>query len=826
MNTMKPIVLILFAVGTIALVHGEEPDWRAQWIWMARNEASDMMLARKTFVLSHVPERAQLSITASSSYELLINGRYIRRGPARCAPHHQSFDVLDVSDVLRKGPNVLAIRVHRRREGDSYQIDGPSGRIQTDSSWRVSPGKSWHNESPAMARFHLEVCDRVDLRRRVKEWTASNFDDSGWASASVLKREDGWPLPQKNDRPAHLIPPWTTLVERDITYLKEIVVPVAEPVHGGSIRAPYAGDDWVHMPVIHKIPVSGDSSEEGTIGANLPGECQVLVYDLGEVKNGRPYLDIEAPSGTVVDVMAAPYLLDGHLLSPIVDSSYVDRIVLSGERERWEAFYLKPTRWLAVVFRRLTGEATLYGAGLVQSKYPFEQKGHFQSSESPDLEALWEAAAKTVDVCTTDAYTDNYRERRQYAQTAYYACLGNYPIFGDIALQRRYLIQIAQEQLANGIMPAYAPRHGDDFMVILDSNCFWIRGLHQYLLYSGDAQTTRDLLPAARKLLGLLHRFTDSDGMINSPPYPYWLDHAVNDRREANLCMNGHYLGALEDFAQLLGWLNESDAHVFQVRSDHVRQSLRKFFWDPERKLFADAFVDGARSTLFSEHANAMALAVDVATPEQAEAIAQQLIARDERDFIHRESGITMVTPAMSYYLHAGLCKNGYVADSFRMLQERFKRMLRSDANGTLWEEWWLDGTGRTGVLAKGRTRSDAQTESAFPPALFTEFLLGIRPTQPGLKEVTLFRSDSGLRNIEGAIPSPEGRLTVRWRFYEDRGGELEVNIPGGMCVKLDIESLDVAPGERVLVNGRGFDPTEEDTAYLSLDRGTHHVQF
>ena len=122
----------------------------------------------------------------------------------------------------------------------------------------------------------------------------------------------------------------------------------------------------------------------------------------------------------------------------------------------------------------------------MRSEYPFEQKGSFRTPDCPELQTLWDAAAKTIRVCTTDAYTDNYRERRQYAQTTYYACLGNYSVFGDYALQRRYLTQIAEEQLANGIMPAYAPRHGDDFMVILDSNCFWIRGLHQYLLYSGD----------------------------------------------------------------------------------------------------------------------------------------------------------------------------------------------------------------------------------------------------------------------------------------------------------------------------------------------------
>ena len=76
-------------------------------------------------------------------------------------------------------------------------------------------------------------------------------------------------------------------------------------------------------------------------------------------------------------------------------------------------------------------------------------------------------------------------------------------------------------------MPAYAPRHGDDFMVILDSNCFWIRGLRQYVLYSGDEATVRELLPSARKLMELLSSYANEDGLIESPPYPYWLDHAV-----------------------------------------------------------------------------------------------------------------------------------------------------------------------------------------------------------------------------------------------------------------------------------------------------------
>jgi alpha-L-rhamnosidase len=399
--------------------------------------------------------------------------------------------------------------------------------------------------------------------------------------------------------------------------------------------------------------------------------------------------------------------------------------------------------------------------------------------EKPEFEALWKAAAKTVKVCTSDAYTDNYRERRQYAQTAWYACLGNYAVFGDTALQRRYLVQIAQEQLANGIMPAYAPRHGSDFMVILDSNFFWVRGLHQYLLYSGDEQTVQELLPAARRLLRLMDSYTNLSGLIDSPPYPYWLDHALQDRRGANFCLNAHYLGALEDFAALLEWLGEPDSELYAVRGTRMREGLKKF-WDEDKQLFADAMVDGQCSSLFSEHAQAMALAMKIATPEQSAALAGRVLESGTGNFIKYDDGMTMVTPAMSYFLHAGLCETGYTDESLDLLYERFAHMLEPQKNGTLWEEWWLDGTGRSGSFRPfPQGRSDAQTESSFPPALFTRYLLGIEPVEPGMRKVLIHPVSSKLE-CKGAIPTPSGLLEVEWK-----GSEVAVKAPDGIEVVL-----------------------------------------
>jgi len=827
--------------------------WQSHWIWMDETIESDVMLARRSFDLDQTSGKAELRITASTKYQLYMNGEYICQGPARSAPHHQSYDILDVTGMLQEGRNTLAIRVHHQSGKHSYHHTGRAGLLAqldisldereltlvTDATWKVAPDLSWDNAAPRINRFQLAVNDWVDMRQQNKGWKEPGFQDASWPGAKLLMRTVGWPAPQKNAPSQTLTPPWTSLVPRDIPYLLEadekavnlleamqIDELVSEKQKGILSINPIPLPNQIDKGIAGLIPSYQDGSEALVIPASDVSRTWLLLFDFGKVLNGMAKLDIEGDSGTIVDILGAPFLVDNQFTHKIVDSDFRDRVVLSGDRDIWEATYVKPIRYMGIVVRSGAKPIKLYAAGIHHIAYPFERKGYIHASDAPWVEQYVEASARTIQVCTTDAYTDNYRERRQYAQTGFYAALGNQWIFGDLALQRRYLIQVAEEQEANGMMPAYAPLAGDDYMIIMDANCLWIRGLHNYFLYSGDTATLKVLLPAAEKLMSLLHSYTNSLGLLDQPPYAYWLDHALNDRRGANFCLNGHYLGALEDFSKILAWLHEPKEKVYQARADILRQSLRIHFWDNEQKLFSDALIKGERSGMFSEHANAMALAMNIATTVQVESIAKQLFTSDDHNFIKRKSGMTMVTPAMSYFLHKGLCNHGYIEESFQIFRERFGRMLAPNTNGTLWEEWWLDGTGRSGTLQKGRTRSDAQTESAFPPALFAEYLLGIRPVMPGMKKIKLFHSQSGLRQVEGTIPTPIGKLFVQWNLDEDGSGELYVEVPGGMQVELDLASLGVPDSKQIIINGRSsIQDIDHNPSYL-MSEGRHKVKF
>jgi len=556
-----------------------------------------------------------------------------------------------------------------------------------------------------------------------------DFDDSNWKAATELMRKTGWPAPQKNVSAQPLTPSWTSLVPRDIPYLAESNIKAEKLIEAIEISTPI--EDKAHS-LSGQVKLNNQETGILEIPVCSDSKSWLLVYDFGEVINGMPRLDIHGKAGTEVEIIAAPFIVDNSFTHIKVDSEFRDKIILSGDRNKWEATYFKPTRYLGIVVKNDT-PVKLFSAGIHQIKYPFVKKGIISSEDDRWTKNYFEASAKTIDVCTTDAFTDNYRERRQYAQTGYYAALGNYWIFGDYALQRRYLIQVAQEQLANGIMPAYAPLATDDYMIILDSNCLWIRSLYNYFMYSGDEKTVRELIPYAQKLIDLLYSFTFDLYFLDNPPYAYWLDHAQIDRRGVNLCLNGHYLGALTDYAELLRYF-DMDTSELDYQIEAAKLSFIHF-WNEEKQLFSDAIVDGKLSPMYSEQGNAMALSTNNVWKEEAELAVKQLLDNNKHNYIKRESGITLVTSAMSYFLHKGLCNFGFIDESFELFRSRFDKMLQPEYNGTLWEEWWLDGTGRSGKFQGERTRSDARTESAFAPALFAEFLLGVKVTKPGMKE-------------------------------------------------------------------------------------------
>lgn len=819
----------------------QKKEWKAYWIWNEDNKKETKepkVFFRKSFIVNEEVENAMLYISASSLYKLYINGEYINRGPLRSAPHHQSYDVLDIKSKLKKGKNLIAVEVHYQQGENSYHLKGRGGLlaelhldntiIPSDNTWKVLVDKSWDKTSPLMSRFMLFVSDKVDMSFFEKNWETLTYDDNSWGNAVGLQRNSGWPSPQKNAKPRAITTPWTLLEQRQSPYLTETDI-VVESFYVADFVEEYltiAKKPEKLKVIPHsnkaKLKIKKGITEENPLILKPSEKPYLLIADLGRVHSGMPQFKMKGEKGLKVEVVGIPFMVNNEFTYNVVDTRQLDEVFLSGNYDKWQAQYFKPTRYLAIVIHPQKQNVEITNLGLHKMAYPFEKKGNITSKSNPWVEQYVKATEETIDVCTTDAYTDNYRERRQYAQTGFYGALGNYYSFGDYTLQAQKLIQVAQEAEYNGLFPAYGPLLNNDFMIILDANLLWIRSLKNYYLHAGDKETVHQLLPTAYKIFDLLNNYTNEGGLIDNPPYSYWLDHARNDRRGANLNLNGHYIGALEDMAEIIRWMGLPDAEDFEEQALIAKATIQKEFWNDEKGLFVDAVVDGKQSDQFSEHAQAMALSSKLATTYQAEKIIKTLLKKDELNYINRENGMFMVTPAMSYFLHKGIAEYGYIDESFELFRRRFDQMLTPEMNGTLWEEWWRDASGRTGKLMMvGRTRSDAQTESAFATALFAEYLIGMTPTKPGMEEVVIAKTKHSIKDLIGDIATPHGKLSIQWKL-ENNKGELSLNIPEGIIVKVNANSLLDNKKGKILFDKKAITPEQ----FIRVESGEHLIQF
>lgn len=844
--------------------------WSAHWIVVpdAVTGTNLMFLARRGFDLPRVPERAVIYLTADTRYQLFVNGTFVQRGPARSAAHHQSYDAFEVTGFLRPGKNVLAVRFHHTgvaqpyhdatRPGLLVQLellrDGAVSTVGTDRQWKILRDSSWDSGSPFInRRQHDGSVDIVDLRERPDNWMSPDFNDASWPFAvsivpgGVMPATDNrqisgpgswWPQPQADYVPQAVTPPWVALVPRDLPQLLETTVRASRLVFAGNRNDPVAAQThpapavyrFTAMPLLKLPPIDENQSDRANLAGveayekgQAPlllrgggkGQSTILVFDLGTVHNGHSRLDIEGPAGTIVDVLCTPYVLNRVFDPTILNSFNADRLVLSGRRQQWEAFFFKPTRYLAVVVRGAVEPVLLHFAGVTRIEYPWTRRGRFATPENPWIARFWQAGAKTIEVITTDAYTDNYRERRQYPQTSYYAAQGNYAAFGDTFLQRRYLIQNADEQEPNGAFAMYAPMADGHFSPFFDAQFFWIMSWRDYLLYSGDISTARRLLSTAQRVMQRLAELAQPSGLIADPPYPYWIDHSHLDRRGAHFVVNALYALALDDYAQALDWLGERGSKACRQTAVGVREALRTRFWNASRGLFTEALVEGKQSTRFSEHANVIAVAARIATPEQTQTILPKLL--------QPAPDIVPVTSLFVYWTFFALCQGGRVDEAMAMLESRFAHQLQT-GNGTLWEDWHLDRTNRQGFTEK-HSRADAQAECGIFPMALTRWVAGVEAVTPGMREVLVRRTASSLKNIQAVLPSPLGDLSVAWSVH-DQGGELVADVPRGMVAKLDLASVDVPAGRELLLDDKPLAATELNGLWYVIPQGAHRLTY
>ena len=514
--------------------------------------------------------------------------------------------------------------------------------------------------------------------------------------------------------------------------------------------------------------------------------------------DGYPYIKVKGAKGAIIDVNYTPYLIDGTYAPATIVNNFSDRIVLSGEQDNWLGSEIRTMRYMAVTVRS-DQPVEFEKIGLRVTEYPFEIQETIAVKSEPFIQKLWTATEKTLQSITTDAFTDNYQERRQYVQTSYYASLGSYGVHGDSWLQRRYLVQHAQNQLPNGIMPMWAPwgvyKASKQVPGIYEASPLWLMALRDYYLYSGDETTVRELLPNAEKLAIAMNEIQFKDNLIHLPPYSYWIDWAKLAQGEQNFIINALQLISFQYYAELLTWLGEpQNAEKWNAEADKMRQSLKRF-WSEEKGLFAENMNGGKIDTNFSEHANALAVVSGVATPKQAEIIVKKIID-------NRENPVMEESVLFNYWVVEAICRMGYIKEGIDYLENHYAHMLEEGEPGTLWEYANLyaqnKGPRYTGARDKfeGRSWCTAQGENGFPGITLSRWVLGFHPLTPGLKKIEITSFLSPYSDFSGVLSTPKGVVKIK-----REENKIILQIPEGIMAVLKPSKLKQLEAKNILIN-------------------------
>jgi hypothetical protein len=799
----------------------------ARWIWFPgkRTLANTFILFRREIELPAAPKRAAGWITADSRYRLTINGRRVQWGPAPCDPRWQDVDPLNLTSHLVAGKNVIGVEVCYYGVGDGTWPMGSPGMIfkldiDGDEKLAVVSDDSWKSfldraHRPGMYKrwFLRALQEEFDARLHPFGWDTPQFAPDGrWLAARVL--------PGRADRSSLLAggPEYVlgvarvgqefVLRQREIPFMNETLVPAKQLAESGTVSWKRSPLDWFEsrVPDSFQIDATPVHSGQWTLPATPePNRAVFATYEWEEQLVGWPFVVIDAPEGTIVELMVQ----EAHdpAKTHWLDSQYFawSRFICREGENRLEPFDFESLRWLQVHVRGASRPVTIKDVGVRRRIYPWPNAARVKFPSDPDLQRLFDAAVNTLNNCAQETCVDGMaRERQQYSGDGGHQLRAIRKTFSETRLPRRFLRTFSEGQHPDGYFMDCWPAFDrlarlmqrfmgtSDWGPLLDHGVGFNFDCWLHYLDTGDLDALREPYPRLKRFADYLYKLARSDGLLpveNLGIPAVWIDHDAYQKRRHTTCAFNLYVAAMLKYAlaPMAEAFDEAQfAHAARLRSQKLLAATVRAFWDADRKLFVinRPWLSEEPGPCFCDRSLATAVLFDQLPTDSGEAV--RMLAE-----CPKELGLSY--PANAGWRYSALVKGGraeVVWDDFR---KRWATMQSVKLNNTIQESWECEPD------------SDSQWSHCAVVPLFVLFedLIGLRPLTPGYKTYELRPRLAEAPALEAAAHTPVGPVRLKTTPTAD-GCQVQITAaPGG-------EGQLVAPDKVI-----GMRAGEETSIYL-----------
>ena len=745
-------LLLLSTLNRPAASQAINPDlltnkWKAKWIAApegSRREAG-VFHFRKSFTLDTVPDQFIIHASGDQRYQLYINGQRVAEGPARGDLNHWRFDTVDIAPHLRAGRNLIAAVVWnfaalapmaQMSNETAFIVQGNTAAeamVNSDASW-----KAYRSNAVELSRVDFSTAggyyvagpgETLNAARQPWGWETSDYNDASWQAAIIVA--DGAPRGLQ-DSPSR----WF-LVPRSIPMMQEKTERLARIPRTTGVKA---SDDFLQG----RAPLTVPANSRAT-----------LLLDQSYLTTAYPELITSGGRDSVIAITYAEALwkgkekgnrndIEGKAMHGVEDRFITD----GGARRLFRPLWWRTFRYVQLDIDTRAEPLTIEDLRAVFTGYPFVVRASFDSDDAT-LKDIWNVGWRTAALCAHETYMDcPYYEQLQYVGDTRIQALVSLYVTGDARLAMNAIELMNESRTPEGLTqsryPSQLPQYIPTFSLL------WIGMMHDLWMHRGEQEFLKPYLIGVRGVLDWFETRLAPSGLLAKPEFWNFVDWTNGfdfgvppqeaDGQSAILSLQ--FAAALSEAADLerAFGIGERAGHYREL-ANSISNTVRARCWDESRRLISDT---PAKKT-FSQHANILAVLLDVIPPAEQQAVMKTVLS---------EATLTQCSYYFRYYLFRAMTKAGLGDDYLNQLGP-WREMLKLGL--TTWAE------------TPEPPRSDCHAWSAHPNIDLLATVAGIEPAAPGFSEILIRPHLGKLQRVAVRVPHPQGEITLRLNRVGDR---------------------------------------------------------